>query len=221
MVQVEQLQRAELERFERCARDEFRKARALYFRQALVTAPHKGFGPTVWPRHAYLPPAAFYPAKNYMPSVPARSILRPRPSSSDASSGSASVAGTDISDTASMDSISTRSGSRVHVSDRVSVQEGPELVETDGEMASRQWRAISTYAPVRHMVMTSLKSRYGADASDEAGWMSTVEDFDWLDDVFCDVKDAYQALHDDEFAEWAAILEQMRYSVMPLYGYVC
>jgi hypothetical protein len=92
----------------------------------------------------------------------------------------------------------------------VAVQAGAELPETDGELASAQWRSISMYAPVRHMVMSSLKSRFGADASDPLAWMDTVESYAWLDDIFCQVKDTYQLLHNEEVAEWSEILEQER-----------
>lgn len=191
---LQALIRQEVERLQRVSRDELYKSRAAYFRTILVSAPHRGYGPSVWPRHAYLPAALTYPTRDYKPEAPAtRSCIRV------------------LCDMAIAEPSKPRSSSRrVRITDDITVQAGQELVETDGELASAQWRAISLYAPVRHMVMTSLKTKFGCDASDPHGWMSLTEDFSWLDDIFCGVKDVYQHLHNEESAAWARILEHDR-----------
>eukprot|EP01013_Petalomonas_cantuscygni_P000303 TRINITY_DN1027_c0_g1_i2.p1 TRINITY_DN1027_c0_g1~~TRINITY_DN1027_c0_g1_i2.p1 ORF type:complete len:330 (+),score=30.82 TRINITY_DN1027_c0_g1_i2:287-1276(+) len=185
---LETLQRIEVSRMERTARDELKRSRALYMRAVLSTAPHRGYGPAVWPRHTHLPAASFYPCSDYTGSAPARSCIRRHKDGT----------------------MCSRPSRRITMTDCVVVQAGAELPETDGELASAQWRSISMYAPVRHMVMTSLKMRFGADASDPQGWMETVERYAWLDDIFCDVKDTYQQLHNEEAAEWVDIMEQER-----------
>lgn len=218
---IECLQRAEVARFERTQRDAISKARAVLMRSVLITAPHRGCGPSVWPRHPYLPPAALYARSPYTGSVPGRSCLRRTPRCD--SSAPLAIDGMDVSAkppasssplavdgeaplSESPSALDSRRARRVAVTDEVAVHAGEVLDETDGELASAQWRCISLYAPVRHMVMTSLKARYGADASDPHAWMATVEQFAWLDDLFCAVKDAYQLLHNEEAAAWSEIL---------------
>jgi len=210
----ELLERSQVARSERTARDELRRARALYFRSALVTTHQRGFGPTVWPRHHALPPASVFLPRQYSPNTPtARSCLRrPRSLGSESESASTST-GSSMDEMADVDfceATPPRRRRRVVVTDEIGVQAGPELVETDGELASAAWRCISFYAPVRQMVMQSLKARYGADAADNDAWMSSVEEFAWLDDIFCTVKDAYQHVHNEEASAFAAIMEEFR-----------
>lgn len=75
----------------------------------------------------------------------------------------------------------------------------------DGELALKEWIKIAHYSTVKHMVMLGLKKRFGSDAADPSGWVSATENYSWLDDIYREVKDWYQTLHDEEHAEFTMI----------------
>lgn len=99
---------------------------------------------------------------------------------------------------------------RAVVSDVVAVQAGPVVAETDGELASAAWRGIAQYAAVRHMVMVGLKARFGGDASDADAWIAHCEGYHWLDEMYCNVKDVYQLVHNEESAAFATLISDVR-----------
>jgi len=63
------------------------------------------------------------------------------------------------------------------------------------------WGKIMKDAPVKHMIAVDIKSKFGRDAADPNGWVGKTEHFEWLDDIYIEVREWYQQLSDTEATE--------------------
>jgi hypothetical protein len=187
LVEAEEFGRVELERLERLGRDQLVALRKHSIKSIVPTFHCRGFGPAVWPKHAGLPSAQDCEKQDYQPKSPTRSCLQKV------------VIG------------EKRLRKRVQgLTSPPLVHAGPTVEEKDLNEYFSHYRAITVYAPVRHMVMVSMKTRFGGDSSDPKAWVGQAEAYWWLDEIFCEVKDAYQSLHDEQNSEWATLMNQNR-----------
>lgn len=72
-------------------------------------------------------------------------------------------------------------------------------VDSHDQLQREHWRTILDHSPVQIMIMTSLKARFGGDASDvNTGWVATSDVYAWLDDIYYSVRKTYQEESDAE-----------------------
>ncbi len=94
---------------------------------------------------------------------------------------------------------------RVVVTDRVQ-QYDLEKPTDECRLSHLNWREIAKYATIKHMVVVGLRQRFGHDGADPDAWVGVAEDYSWLDDFYCDVKDSYQRQHDEECVAWETLM---------------
>lgn len=219
--------RKELERLERITRDAIKRYRALCFKTVIKTSSCKRT------TKLYAPPVLSYSLeekdyikKNYNPYTPTKSSIKN-------SNNKSTIINTSIPnfqnyisnikripskenlefcrlDLPICDDIINypQSNKSVTINNKVIVQKGPEIDIIDWENTYRQWKIISSHSPIRYMVMASLKERFGSDSSCEDSWVHYSEQYSFLDDIFSEIKNTYQLLHEEEEYEWNMLMDK-------------
>ena len=196
---LENEQRIEIARMERTSRDTISGQRASYFRSVLKngTISYVFFKQDKLQNEVYT-----NTRQEYRPDlVPVKSSISSSTNSLDCSSSN----------------LSLFEARKVSIVEYIEIKILP-VEEEDIELASVQWSTIKLYAPIRYLVASSLKQKFGADSSDTHGWLNHVEEFDWLEDLLIDVKDSYQHLHNEEALAWSEIINR-HYILTFYYGY--
>ncbi len=208
--------RREMLRHERVARDLLYIERAMYFRENLMTAPHKATRTLIWPKLSYMPDAVDYPKKDYIPTTPKKSSIKSSSSGSvDSVPRMPSMRSADnlefcrleIDGQSSSDDVSSYGRRCVTVTDNITVQSGPTVEESYFRECSDNWKRIADYTHIKGMIVASLRDKYGRDSTYDEGWTAYMEHYQFIDEIYCDVKDTYQKIFIEETIAWTSLQE--------------